>query len=90
MEHIDQETRLIEETIQQLLSGLDKTFVPFTDDQIWNDDHITFAQRLDAVCEQDYRIMISADRLICKRDIQWLVVENLGEYQTFPSIRIND
>lgn len=85
---IDQQTVLIEETIAQLLSGLDKTYVHFTDDEIWEDVHIGFEQRLTAVCEQDYHLNVSASKLISQYGHKWLEVENLGKYSYFPNILV--
>jgi hypothetical protein len=84
--NIDQQTRLIEATIQQLLSGLPKTYIPFTEVEIWENKHIAFAQQLEAICDQDYNLMINADRLVTKFERHCLEIENLGEFCFFPDI----
>ena len=84
--NIDQQTIQIEATIEQLLSGLPKTYVPFRDGEIWSNKHLGFAQRLEAVCNQDYSMNVRASKLIKQYGWQWLEVENLGKLRFFPSI----
>lgn len=86
--NIDQQTIQIEATIQQLLSGLPKTYVPFGDDDIWNNKHLGFGQRLEAVCNQDHHLNVKATKLIVQFGWKWLEVENLGKFHYFPNILV--
>ena len=83
---IDQQTIQIEATINQLLSGLPKTYVPFTDIEIWEDRHLGFGKRLEAVCEQDYQLDVQASKIVKRLGWQWLEVENKGRFSCFPDI----
>jgi hypothetical protein len=84
---IDQETLLIDAAIAQLKSGLAKTYVPFTDIQVWEDRHIAFAQRLEAVCEQE-GLSVLADRLVSRFGWHCLEIELIDQQYYFPSISV--
>ena len=87
MDSLDRQTIQIEATIQQLQSGLKKTYVPFTDTEIKNNQHIGFGQRLEAVCEQQ-QLNVRADKMLIQFGWYWLEVEYLGKFHYFPNIFI--
>ena len=83
---IDRQTIQIGATVNQLLSGLPKTYVPFTDVAIWENKHLGFGKRLEAVCEQDHQLNVRASRVYKQFGWQWLAVENKGKLNKFPDI----
>ena len=84
----DEQIIQIEAVIEQLLSGLPKTYVPFKDAEIWENLHLEFAQKLEDISCQEYALNVRAAKLIRRFDWQWLEVENLGKYRCFPNILV--
>lgn len=78
MSDIEDQTILIKETISQLESGLEKTFIHLPKADFYSNKHIRLTDRLEVVCRLQ-GMKVDAKKVIDSFNNKWLVVEVLGK-----------